>query len=74
MEAKSFVVSILDGASVLWVEEKRKCYSGAVILSNQCTAWLALTMEVLVGLEQRWLFSGGGGLWSGWMERAASNP
>jgi hypothetical protein len=49
VELKYFVLSILDGASVLWVEEKRKGFFGEVLLSNHCTAWLALTMEVLLG-------------------------
>jgi hypothetical protein len=37
VEAKSFVFSVLDGVSVLRVEEKRKDFSGEVLLSNQCT-------------------------------------
>jgi len=37
LEAKSFVFSVHDGASVLWMEEKRKDFSGEVLLSNQCT-------------------------------------
>jgi hypothetical protein len=49
VESKSFVLSVLDGASVLWVKEKRKGFFGEVLLSNQCTAWLASTMEVLLG-------------------------
>jgi hypothetical protein len=40
VESKSFVLSALDGALVLQVEEKR---------SNQCTVWLVSTMEVLLG-------------------------
>jgi hypothetical protein len=31
------------------VEEKRKGLFGEVLLSNQCTAWLVSTMEVLLG-------------------------
>jgi hypothetical protein len=49
VESKSFVLSILDGASMLRVEEKRKGFFGEVLLSNQYIAWLALTMEVLLG-------------------------
>jgi hypothetical protein len=33
VEAKTFVFSILDGASVLRVEEKRKNFSDEVVLS-----------------------------------------
>lgn len=49
VEAKSFVLLILDGASVLRVKEKSKGFSSEVLLSNQCTKWLALTMEILMG-------------------------
>jgi len=46
---KSFVFPVLDGALVLWVEEKRKDFYGEVPLSNQCTEWLVSTMEELMG-------------------------
>jgi hypothetical protein len=49
VEAKAFVFSVHEGASVLRVEENRKFYSGAVLLSNQCIEWLISTMEVLWG-------------------------
>jgi hypothetical protein len=49
VESKSFVLSVLDGASVLRVEEKRKGFFSEVLLSNQCTVWLASTMGVLLG-------------------------
>jgi hypothetical protein len=49
VESKSFVFLVLDGASVLRVEEKRKGFFNEVLLSNQCTIWLALTMEILLG-------------------------
>jgi hypothetical protein len=49
VEAKSFVFSVLDVASVLRVEEKRKDFSGEVLLSNQCTEWLVSMMELLMG-------------------------
>jgi len=49
VEAKAFVFSVIEGASVLRVEESRKFYSGAVLLSNQCIEWLVPTMEVLMG-------------------------
>jgi hypothetical protein len=54
VEAKTFVFSVFDGASVLRVEEKRKNLSGEVILSFQCSEWLVLTMEGLLGsLEEQ---------------------
>jgi hypothetical protein len=49
VEAKAFAFSVIEGASVLRVEEKRKFYYGAVLLSNQCIEWLVSTMEVLMG-------------------------
>jgi uncharacterized protein len=49
VEAKAFVFSVIEGASVLRVEEKRKFYSGAVLRSNQCIEWMVSTMEVLMG-------------------------
>jgi hypothetical protein len=52
LEAKSFVFSVHDGASVLWMEEKRKDFSGEVLLSNKCTEWLVLTMEELMGFPE----------------------
>jgi hypothetical protein len=36
VELKSFILSVLDGASVLRVEEKRNGFFGEVLLSNQC--------------------------------------
>jgi hypothetical protein len=49
VESKSFVLLVLDGASVLWVKEKRKGFFSEVLLSNQCTVWLASIMGVLLG-------------------------
>jgi hypothetical protein len=49
VESKSFMLSVLDGASVLRVEEMRNGFFDEVLLSNQCTVWLASTMEVLLG-------------------------
>jgi hypothetical protein len=49
VESKSFVLLVLDGVSVLRVEEKRKGFFGEVLLSNQCTAWLGSTIEVFLG-------------------------
>jgi hypothetical protein len=34
VEAKSFVLSVLDGASILRVEEKREGFFGEILLSN----------------------------------------
>jgi len=52
VKSKSFVLSVLDGASMLRGEEKRKGFSGEILLSNQCTIWLASTMEVLLGFPR----------------------
>jgi hypothetical protein len=49
IEAKTFVFAVLDGESVLRVGEKRKNFSGEVILSFQCFEWLVSTMEWLLG-------------------------
>jgi hypothetical protein len=51
VEAKTFVFSVLDGAAVLRVEEKRKNFFGKVILSFQCSEWLVSTMEGLLGFS-----------------------
>jgi hypothetical protein len=52
VEAKTFVFSVSDGASVLRVEEKRKNFSSKVILSFQCSEWLVSTMEGLLGSQE----------------------
>jgi len=52
VESKSFVLSVLDGASVLQVKEKRKGLFGEVLLNNQCIIWLAETMEILFGFPR----------------------
>jgi hypothetical protein len=52
VEAKSFVFVVLDGASVLRVVEKRKCFLGEVVLSIQCSKWLAATLEMLLGIPK----------------------
>jgi hypothetical protein len=49
VDSKSFVLSVLDGVLMLQVEEKRNGFFCEILLSNQCTAWLASTMEVLLG-------------------------
>jgi hypothetical protein len=50
VESKSFTFSVLGGASMLKVEEKRKNFLGVVILNAQSSEWLASTLEVLLGL------------------------
>lgn len=47
VEAKTFVFSVVEGASVLRVEERRKGFSGVVYLGTQCIAWLASKVEEL---------------------------
>lgn len=47
MEAKTFVLSVMEGASVLQVEERRG-YSAVAFLGTQCTAWLISTVEELM--------------------------
>lgn len=59
MESKSFVLSVLEGSSVLRVEEKRQGFHGVVVLSSHCSAWLVSTMETLLGFpgEQEFIKS-----------------
>jgi hypothetical protein len=45
VEAKTFVFSVVDGKSDLWVEERRKGFSGAVCLGSLCIVWLVSKME-----------------------------
>jgi hypothetical protein len=47
VEAKTFVFTVVEGASVVRLVERRKSYSGLVILSYQSLGWLASTMESL---------------------------
>jgi hypothetical protein len=47
VEAKTFVFTVVEGASVVRLEERRKSFSGLVLLSAQSIEWLALTMENL---------------------------
>jgi hypothetical protein len=51
VESKTFIFSVLDGASVLRVKEKRKSFLGKLILSTQCFEWLASTFEILLGFS-----------------------
>jgi len=45
VEAKSFIFSLVEGTSMLWVAEKRKDFSGRVRLSSGCVAWLLSMVE-----------------------------
>ncbi len=51
-ELKSFALSVLEGPSVLRVEEKRQGFLGAVVLSFQSSTWLATTIESLLGFSE----------------------
>jgi hypothetical protein len=48
VEAKSFQFSVVEGALVLRVEERRKGFSGVVHLGPLCFAWLASTLDELL--------------------------
>jgi len=56
VESKTFVFSVLDGASTLRVGEKRKSFSGKIFISSSCSEWLALTLENLVGYPKDQVF------------------
>jgi len=56
VELKTFVFSVLDGASTLRVGEKRKSFSGKIFISSSCSEWLALTLENLVGYPKDQVF------------------
>lgn len=49
VESKSFVFSVVEGASVLRVVKRRKDFLGEVILSTHCAIRLASILEVLLG-------------------------
>jgi hypothetical protein len=51
VESKSFSLSVLEGVSLVRVEEKRKSFFGAIVLSTQCSDWLASTLETLLGFS-----------------------
>jgi hypothetical protein len=51
VESKSFSLSVLEGASMVRVEEKRKSFVGAIVLSTQCSDWLASTLETLLSFS-----------------------
>jgi len=52
VESKTFVFSVLDGASTMRVGEKRKSFSGEIFISPSCSEWLASTLESLVGFPE----------------------
>jgi hypothetical protein len=52
VESKTFVFSILDGASTLRVGEKTKSFSGEIFISSSCSEWLASTLECLVDFPE----------------------
>jgi hypothetical protein len=52
VESKSFTFSVMGGASMLRVEEKRKKFQGVAILNSQSSEWLASTLEVLLGFPE----------------------
>jgi hypothetical protein len=47
VEAKTFVFTVVERASVVRLVERRKSFSGLVLLSAQSIGWLASTMEIL---------------------------
>jgi hypothetical protein len=51
VESKSFSLSVLEGASMVRVEEKRKSFVGVIVLSTRCSDWLASTLETLLGFS-----------------------
>jgi hypothetical protein len=52
VESKTFVFSVLEGASTMRVGEKRKSFSGVIFISPSCSEWLASTLESLVGVPE----------------------
>lgn len=52
VESKIFVFSVLDGALRLRVGEKRKFFSGTIVISPQCSKWLSSTLEILLGFPE----------------------
>jgi hypothetical protein len=48
VEAKSFVFTVVEGASVVRLEERRRNFSGLVLLGAQSVGWLVSTMESLL--------------------------
>jgi hypothetical protein len=48
VEAKMFVFTVVEGASVVRLEERRRNFSGLVLLGAQSVGWLVSTMESLL--------------------------
>jgi hypothetical protein len=51
VESKFFSLSVLEGASMVRVEEKRKSFFRAIVLSTRCSVWLASMLETLLGFS-----------------------
>jgi hypothetical protein len=51
VEAKTFVLSVVEGALVVRLEERRG-FSDVVFLGSCCTVWLALIMEELMQSQE----------------------
>jgi hypothetical protein len=49
VDAKSFRFLVVKGLAKLWVEEKRKWFSGYAVLGMRCTAWLMSMVEEELG-------------------------
>jgi hypothetical protein len=73
VEAKSFIFSVAKGSIELGVVEKRKGFSGVVLLGSRCVAWLLSMMvegdHCSKGWEEFRPVFGGGSLRYGWLER-----
>jgi hypothetical protein len=41
------------GKSVIWLEEKRKCFSGFISLGIKCSNWLADAVEEALGTQRK---------------------
>jgi hypothetical protein len=48
VEAKTFVFSAVERKSELWVEERRKGFSGSVCLGSLSVAWLIAKVEEVI--------------------------
>jgi hypothetical protein len=51
VESKFFSLSVLEGASMVRVEEKRKSFFVVIVLSTRCSDWLASMLETLLGFS-----------------------
>jgi len=56
VESKTFVFSVLDGASTLRVGEKRQSFSSEIFISSSCSEWLASTLALLVDYPEDQVF------------------